>query len=41
MRRHSGFGFLELVVGILLILLGIMAFVKPELALSSLVLLTG
>ena len=41
MRRHSGFGFLELVVGILLILLGIMAFVKPELALSSLVFAYG
>lgn len=36
MRRRSGFGWLELVIGIALIVLGIFAFVKPDLALTSL-----
>ena len=37
MRRHSGYGWLELAIGILLIALGILAFVQPDLALNSLV----
>ena len=41
MRRHSGFGWLELVIGILLIALGILAFAKPDLALTSLVFAYG
>ena len=41
MRRHSGFGWLELVVGIVLICLGIFAFVKPDLALTGLVFAYG
>ena len=41
MRRHSGFGWLELVIGILLIGLGILTFAKPELVLTSLVFLYG
>ena len=36
MRRRSGFGWLELVIGIALIILGIFAFAEPELALSGL-----
>ena len=41
MKRHSGFGWLELVIGILLIGLGILTFAKPELVLTSLVFLYG
>lgn len=41
MRRRSGFGWLELVIGIALILLGIFAFVKPDLALTSLIFAYG
>lgn len=41
MRRRSGFGWLELVVGILLILLGGLAFVRPDAALTGLVLAYG
>ena len=41
MRRHSGFGWLELVIGILLIALGILTFAKPELVLTSLAFLYG
>lgn len=41
MRRHSGYGWLELVIGILLIALGILAFAKPDLALTSLVFAYG
>ena len=37
MRRRSGFGWLELAIGIILIVLGVLAFVKPDLALNSLV----
>ena len=35
MRRRSGFGWLELIIGIFLLLLGIMAFVKPDAALTG------
>ena len=41
MRRRSGFGWLEFVIGILLILLGILAFAKPDLALASLIFAYG
>ena len=41
MRRRSGFGWLELAIGILLIALGVLAFVKPDLALTSLVFAYG
>ncbi len=41
MRRRSGFGWLELIIGILLIALGILAFAEPELALTSMVFVYG
>lgn len=41
MKRRSGFGWLELVAGLLLIALGILIFVKPGFALSGLVFLYG
>lgn len=41
MRKHSGFGWLELIIGILLLALGILTFVKPDLALTSLVFAYG
>ncbi len=41
MRRRSGFGWLQLIVGILLIVLGIWAFADPEMALKSMVFAYG
>ena len=41
MRRRSGFGWLELVIGIVLIGLGVLAFVRPDLALTGLVFAYG
>ena len=41
MRRKSGFGWLELVIGIVLIALGIWAFARPDLALSGMVFAYG
>lgn len=41
MRRRSGFGWLELVIGIVLIVLGVLAFAKPDLALTSMVFAYG
>ncbi len=41
MKRRSGFGWLELAIGILLIVLGILAFVKPDLILTGLVVVYG
>ncbi len=41
MKRHSGFGYLELVLGIVLIVLGILAFANPDLALTGLVFAYG
>ncbi len=41
MRRRSGFGWLELITGILLIILGIFTFVRPFRALSSFVIAYG
>ena len=41
MRRRSGFGWLELVTGVVLIGLGILAFTKPDLALTGLVFAYG
>ena len=41
MRRRSGFGWLELAIGILLIVLGIWSFISPGLALTSMVFAYG
>lgn len=41
MRRRSGFGWLELVIGILMILLGILAFARPDTALTGMVFAYG
>ena len=41
MRRRSWFGWLELIIGIVLIGLGVLTFVKPDLALTSMVFLYG
>ena len=41
MRRRSGYGWLELVIGILLIVLGIWAFVKPEGLLTGMAVVYG
>lgn len=37
MRRHSGFGWLELAVGILLVALGILVFLYPDAALNTMI----
>lgn len=41
MQKRSSFGWLELAIGIILIILGILAFFKPDLALTSLVFAYG
>ncbi len=41
MQKRSSFGWLELAIGIILILLGILAFFKPDLALTSMVFAYG
>lgn len=41
MRRHSWLGWLELVIGILLIVLGVLAFARPDIALTSMVFAYG
>ena len=41
MRRRSGFGWLELAIGIILIGLGILVFLKPDLALTGMVFAYG
>ena len=41
MRRHSGFGWLELITGILFIVLGIWTFADPRHALASMVFIFG
>lgn len=41
MRRHSGFGWLELLIGVVLIALGILTLAKPGLALTGLALACG
>lgn len=41
MMRRSGFGWLEFIIGILLILLGILAFARPGAALTGMVLAYG
>ena len=41
MRRRSGFGWLELVIGILLIVLGVLTLAKPDIALTGLVFAYG
>ena len=41
MKRRSGFGWLELVIGIALLALGVLAFAKPDLALTGMVFAYG
>lgn len=41
MKRRSGFGWLELAIGIILIALGVLAFAQPDLALTGLVFAYG
>lgn len=41
MRNRSGFGWLELIIGILLFALGILVFARPDLALTGLVFVYG
>lgn len=41
MRRRSGFGWLELAIGMILIALGILALARPDLALTGLVFVYG
>lgn len=41
MRRRSGFGWFELIVGILLIILGVFTFVKPGSVLTGVVIIYG
>ena len=41
MKRRSGFGWLELVIGIILVILGVLAFARPDLALTGLVFAYG
>ena len=41
MRRRSGFGWLELAIGIILTALGILVFLKPDLALTGMVFAYG
>ena len=41
MRKRSNFGWLELAIGILLIILGVLVFVKPDLAMTSMVFAYG
>ena len=40
-RRHSGFGWMELIVGILLVILGIFTLARPGALLTGLVFLYG
>lgn len=41
MKKRSGFGWLELIIGILLIILGVWAFLDPGMALTSMVFAYG
>ena len=41
MRRRSGFGWFDLIIGILLVLLGILTFVRPGMILTGLLYLYG
>ena len=41
MRKRSGFGWMELIVGILLVLLGIFSFVRPNGILTGIVIIYG
>ncbi len=41
MRSRSGYGWLQLAIGILLIVLGVLIFVKPDMALTALVFAFG
>lgn len=41
MKKYAGFGWMELIVGILLIALGVLTFVRPDSILTGIVLLYG
>ena len=41
MRRRSGYGWLELIVGILFVLLGIYSFIRPDNTLTGIVIIYG
>lgn len=41
MRRHSHYGWMELIIGILLILMGIVTFMRPGSALTAIVMIYG
>ena len=41
MRRKSGFGWLELILGILLVILGIFSMINPNTALTGIVIVYG
>ena len=41
MRRYTGFGWLELVVGVLLIILGIATLIKPGSVLTGVIVVYG
>ena len=41
MRKRSAFGFLELIIGIIMVFLGVFIFVRPETALTGIVILYG
>ena len=41
MRRRSGYGWFELIIGILLVILGIFTFIRPENTLTGIVIVYG
>ena len=41
MRKRSAFGWLELIIGIIMVFLGVFIFVRPETALTGIVILYG
>ena len=41
MRRRSGYGWFELIIGIMLVVLGIFTFIRPESTLTGIVILYG
>lgn len=41
MKRRSGYGWLELIIGVLLILLGVFSFIRPSEILLGVVIIYG
>ena len=41
MRRRSGYGWFELIIGILLVILGVFTFIRPENTLTAIVIVYG